>query len=165
MTTLRIGYLMICLTAHILLIQNRGQAGSRKELPNEVNFELGGKCLLYSFSYQRMLEETFGIEAGFSMIGGDSSGTKATVWFFTVGGKFYVIQGNASPYVGGGIVALTASTRTGPLSSSASAIYGYLGPGFEFRWDGSFLVRGSVYALIVSRGFLVWPGLSVGVTF
>lgn len=163
--TTRIVCTLVCLAIGFFLPENSLMAGNRKDLPNEVNLELGGKCLLYSFSYQRMLAEPFGLEVGVSMLGGGSSGNSTSILFFTGGGKFYFIQGNASPYVGGGIVAVTASTGSGPFSSSASGSYGYVGPGFEYRWEGGFLVRGSVYALIAGGGFFVWPGLSVGIAF
>ena len=160
----RICYTFVCLLAGFGLTVSQLMAGSRKDVPNEVNLELGGKCLLYSFSYQRMLAEPLGLEAGISMLGTGSSGNVSTIVFFTGGGKFYIIQGNASPYVGGGIVAVTASTESGPFNS-ATGTYGYAGPGFEYRWEGGFLVRGSVYALFGEGGFFIWPGLSVGIAF
>jgi hypothetical protein len=140
-------------------------AGSRDGMPNEVDLELAGKCLLYSFSYQRMIVEPFGLELGVSMIGGSSSGSSSSIVFFTVGGKVYFIQKDASPYIGAGFVSLTASTSSGPFSDSGSASYGYVSPGFEYRSDGGFLVRGAVYMLIASGGSSVWPGLTVGVAF
>lgn len=163
--TTRIVCMLVCLAAGFFLPENSLMAGSRKDVPNEVNLELGGKCLLYSFSYQRMLIESFGLEAGISILGSGSPGGSTSILFFTGGGKFYLLQGNASPYIGGGIVAVTASTGSGPFSSSASGTYAYVSPGFEYRWEGGFLVRGSVYALIAGGGFFVWPGLSVGISF
>lgn len=140
-------------------------AGSRDGMPNEVELELAGKCLLYSFSYQRMVAEPFGLELGVSMIGGSSSGSSSSIVFFTVGGKVYFIQKDASPYIGAGFVSLTASTSSGPFGDSGSGSYGYVSPGFEYRSDGGFLVRGAVYMLIASGGSFVWPGLTVGVAF
>ena len=157
----RIVCALFCIAVGFFLPQNSLMAGSRKDVPNEVNLELGGKCLIYSFSYQRMLAEPFGLEVGASLLGG----SEESVVFFTVGGKFYFIQGNASPYIGGGIVVVTASTGSGPFDLSGSATYGYVCPGFEYRSEGGFLVRGTVYALIAEGGFFVWPGLTVGIAF
>lgn len=165
MTRSRIVCVVTCLAAGVLFSENSVFAGARKDLPNEVSLELGGKCLLYSFSYQRMLVEPFGLEVGVSMLGGASSGSSTSILFFTGGGKFYITQGNAAPYVGGGMVVISASTTTGPFTSSGSGSYGYAGPGFEYRFEGGFLLRGSVYALIGSGGFFVWPGASVGIAF
>ena len=153
------------LAAGSFLPQNGLMAGSRKDSPNAVDLELAGKCLLYSFSYQRMLAEPFGIEVGVSALGEGSSESSTSLLFFTFGGKLYIIQGNASPYIGAGIVALSAAATAGPFSSDGTGTYGYISPGFEFRSESGFLVRGSVYALIGGGGFFVWPGLSVGVAF
>ena len=155
----------IMLTAVYFSPQDSTFAGSRNEAPNEVDLELAGKCLLYSFSYQRMLAEPFGLEIGVSMLGGGSSGGSTSIIFFTAGGKVYFMQKNASPYIGGGIVATSASTDSGPFSGSGSGSYGYITPGFEYRSEGGILIRGSVYALIASGGTFVWPGLTVGIAF
>lgn len=163
--TARIFCIWVCFTAGLLLPGNSLLAGSRNDSPNEVNLELAGKCLLYSFSYQRMVAEPFGIDLGISMLGGGSSGASSSLVFFTGGAKVYFIQKNASPYVGGGIVAVSTSTNYGPFGDSSSGSYGYVGPGFEFRSDGGFLFRGSVYALIAGGGFFIWPGLSFGIAF
>ncbi len=156
---------LVCVAAGFFLPGNSLLAGSRKDVPNEVSLELGGKCLLYSLSYQRMLTEPLGLEIGVSMLGGGSSAGSSLILFFTGGGKIYFIQGNASPYIGGGIVVVTASTGSGPFNSSNSGTYGYVSPGFEYRSDGGLLFRGSVYALIAGGGFFVWPGLSIGIAF
>jgi hypothetical protein len=163
--TTRIICIAAILAVAFFLPEDRIFAGSRNEAPNEVELELAGKCLLYSFSYQRMLAEPFGLELGVSMLGGGSSGSSTSIVFFTVGGKIYFIQKNASPYIGAGFVSLTASTSSGPFSDSGSGSYGYVTPGFEYRSEGGFLVRGSVYVLFTGGGSFVWPGLTVGVAF
>lgn len=163
--TIRIICIATMLTAGLFFPENSTFAGSRNEAPNEVDLELAGKCLLYSFSYQRMVAEPFGLELGVSMIGGSSSGSSTSIVFFTVGGKVYFIQKNASPYIGAGFVALSATTSSGPFGDSGSGNYGYVTPGFEFRSEGGFLVRGGVYMLFTSGGSFVWPGLTVGVAF
>lgn len=163
--TRRIVSMLMFFAAGLILPESNLTAGSRKDVPNEVNLELGGKCLLYSFSYQRMVAEPLGLEAGISILGSGSSGGSSSIVFFTAGIKFYLLQKNASPYLGGGIVAVTASTSSGPFGGSGSETYGYISPGFEYRLEGGFLIRGSVYALIADGGFFIWPGLSVGVAF
>ena len=144
----------------ILIPVNNGLAQSKKELPNDLNIELLGRCAIYSFSYQRLVNENFGIELGASVLGG----SEASIVFLTGGVRLYLLPGNASPCISGGIVAVTAPTNSGPFSGDNSASYGYIGPGFEFRSSGGFLFRGTVYFLI-RDGFFVWPGIQLGIAF
>jgi hypothetical protein len=102
---------------------------------------------------------------GVSVLGGGSSESSSSLIFFTVGGKVYFVQKDASPFLGAGFVAISASTSSGPFSGNGSSSYGYVNPGFEYRSSGGFLVRGSVYALFASGGFFVWPGITVGIAF
>jgi len=142
-------------------LTSAGSAQSSKiALPNDFSLELLGKCLVYSMSYQRTVTPNVGIEIGASLLGGSG----ASVTFFNVGPRLYAVKGNASPCVAGGVVIVSGSTDSGPFSSSASGAYGYIGPGFEYRSDGGFLFRGTVYFL-VHDGFFVWPGLQIGIAF
>lgn len=137
-----------------------GRAGDRMAVPSDVTIELLGKCLIYSFSYQRMLSEQFGLEASMSLLGGSDE----NILFYGGGGRAYLTASNASPCLGFGIVGLTASTDNGPFDGSESGFYFYAGPGFEFRSEGGFLLRGTMYFLI-KDGFFVWPGAQVGIAF
>jgi hypothetical protein len=157
--------MVVWLAAALILTPGAVQAGSRTEAPNDVNIELAGKCLLYSFSYQRMVAEPFGLEVGVSLLGGGSSESSSSILFFSGGGRFYFIPKDSSPFIAGGFVALTASSSSGPFSSSSSSSYGYVGPGFEYRSESGFLLRGSVYALLAGGGFFVWPGVTFGIAF
>ncbi len=133
---------------------------SKVLLPNDFTLELLGRCLLYSLSYQRTITPHFGIELGGSLLGGSG----ASVAFISVGGRLYAVKGNASPCVAGGVVLVSGSTSSGPFDNSTSTSYGYIGPGFEYRSDGGFIFRGTVYFLI-RDGFFVWPGLQIGIAF
>jgi hypothetical protein len=155
---------VICL-AVCLLLPDSLLAGSRNNLPNDVSLELAGKCLLYSFSYQRMIAEPFALEAGLSLLGGGGSGESSTIFFYTVGAKVYFLQKDASPYIGAGYVGLSASTTNGPFSDSGSSGYAYVGPGFEYRGEGGFVIRGGVNGLIAGGSFFVWPAVAIGVAF
>ena len=157
--TTRILCIAAMLIAGFFFPEDRILAGGRNDAPNEVDLDLAGKCLLYSLSYQRMLAEPFGLELGVSMLGGGSSEGSSSIIFFTGGGKSYFIQKNASQYIGAGFVAASASTSSGPFGDSSSGSYGYVTPGFEYRSEGGFLVRGGVYALITSERFLRLAGV------
>lgn len=150
--------LIVLLSAGGLLAQ------SRAEKKNDVAIELGGRCFLYSLSYQRMVAEQFGLEIAVSGIGGATEGESAMVFFLSGGGRVYFLNKAASPYIAGGIVYVTAGTSAGPGSEWADGVYFYASPGFEFRMAGGFLFRASVNFLI-KDGFFVWPGINLGIAF
>ncbi len=136
------------------------QAQSRTTLKNDFGIELLGKAALYSFSYQNMVTPQLGLQAGLAALGG--SATDGTVVFLPIGGKFYFVPKDGSPFVTAGMVLLTGSSDSGPIES---ATYGYAGLGFEFRSKGGFLFRGTAYGLISGGEFFIWPGLHIGYAF
>ena len=142
--------------------QPRGTTGrgSRESLRSDFGIELLGKAAIYSFSYQYMVMPVLGVQAGLSALGG--SVTDATVVFVPLGAKLYFVPKNGSPFVTGGVVALTGSADSGPIES---ATYGYAGLGFEYRSGGGFLFRGTAYGLIAGGEFFIWPGLHIGYAF
>jgi hypothetical protein len=153
--------MMVVFSALIVCASNSPAQSSKADLPNDMSIELLGRCLIYSFSYQRMVTPNVGIEVGASVLGGSDE----SVGFLAAGCRFYALTGDGSPCISGGIVAVTASTGSGPFSSDNSASYGYVAPGFEYRSSGGFVARGSVYVLIRSESFFVWPGVEVGIAF
>lgn len=143
-----------------VFFNNSALAQSRRTLRNDFGIELLGKAALYSFSYQRMVTPSVGLQASLAALGGSSTGT--TVVFIPLGGKFYFIPKNGSLFLTGGIVVLTGSSDAGPIDSET---YSYAGFGFEYRSDGGLLFRGTAYGLISSGEFFIWPGLHVGYAF
>jgi hypothetical protein len=136
-------------------------AQSRDENPNDFTFELGGRCIIYSLSYQHCISDQMGLEIGTSIIGG----TDVSVVFLSGGARIYLAKKNTAPFLAGGIVYVTAGTSAGPFGEdSESGVYFYASPGFEYRTSGGFLFRASVNFLI-EEGFFVWPGLALGITF
>lgn len=141
-------------------------AQSREELPNDFGIELLGRSLIYSFTYQRNLNNTFALEAGFSALGGGDSDDNTMWLFFPIGAKIYFVPKNGSPFIAGGINIVNASIDSGPFSDSETGSYYYAGLGFEYRSEGGFLFRGTAYGLIgEDGGFFIWPGLHVGYAF
>ncbi len=142
---------------------------SRSTLPNDFGIELLGRCLLYNFSYQRMVTSILGIEAAASGLGsGSTTGEgSASLLLGSLGGRLYFLpKRNASPFVTGGMVLINASTDSGPFGSdNATGDYGYTGLGFEFRSPAGFLFRGTAYGLVSEGGYFIWPGLTVGYAF
>lgn len=133
---------------------------SRESLRSDFGIELLGKSALYSFSYQYMVIPEVGVQAGLSAVGG--SMTDGTVVFAPLGAKIYFVPKNGSPFITGGVVALTGTADSGPIES---ATYGYAGFGFEYRSSGGFLFRGTAYGLVAGGEFVIWPGLHIGYAF
>ncbi|HSG27436.1 MAG TPA: hypothetical protein VLA34_03075 [Candidatus Krumholzibacterium sp.] len=140
-------------------------AGTRADLPNDFGIELGGKSILYTFTYQRMLNPYLGLEAGISAFGGGTGEDNTTILFFPLGGKFYFVNKDGSPFVTAGINIVSASFDSGPFDDSESATFGYLGAGFEYRAEMGLLFRGAAYGLISEGNFFIWPGLYIGYAF
>ena len=153
---------ILCTTLMLFSVfsKDSAQAKSRATLKNDVGVELLGKAALYSFSYQRMVTPSVGLQAGLAVLGG--SATDATVVFVPLGGKLYFVPKSGSPFLTGGIVWLTGSADSGPIES---ATYGYAGLGFEYRSTGGFVFRFSAYGLIADGEYFIWPGLHFGYAF
>ncbi len=133
---------------------------TRESLRSDFGIELLGKSAVYSFSYQYMVIPEVGVQAGLSALGG--SVTDGTVVFVPLGAKIYLVPKSGSPFITGGVVALTGAADSGPIESGT---YGYAGFGFEYRSSGGFLFRGTAYGLFTEGEFFIWPGLAVGYAF
>jgi len=156
--------ILLCAVVSQSQAQGAGKPLVRETLRNDVGIELLGKALLYSFSYQRAVGRSLGLEAGFGALGGGGSSTSSAILFFPVSAKLYLIPKDGTLYLTGGAVLVTASTSSGPLDN-ATNFYGDVGLGFEFRSSGGFLFRGTAYALFASGGYFIWPGITVGYAF
>jgi hypothetical protein len=156
---------LVVLVLGFLLSSVALSAQSRAEKPNDFTLGLGGQCLLYNLAYQRNLTPNFALDIGVSYLGaGASLDESGSVFFLSGGARFYMLKKDASPYLSGGVVWVTADTDAGPLDGEGN-FYGYVSPGFEFRSMGGFVFRGGVYLLFIKGAFLVWPGISLGIAF
>lgn len=156
----------VIILAVLLLLPTAGLlAQSRAVKKSDFTLELGGKFLLYSLSYQRMISETAGLEAGISYLGVGGGGDTASALGFSGGLRLYLTKKDAAPCLSAGIAYVTSGTGAGMFDESGSFVYFYAGPGFEYRASGGFLFRGSVNLLFSGDFFFVWPGLTFGVTF
>jgi hypothetical protein len=149
---------------------SQGQAQSaakplvRATMRNDVGIELLGKALAYSFSYQRMVNNSLGLEVSLGALGSGGSGSSSTILFVPVSAKFYLIPKDGTIYLTGGAVLVSASTTSGPFDN-ATDFYGNVGLGFEFRSAGGFLFRGTAYGLFANGGYFIWPGITLGYAF
>ena len=137
----------------------------RSTKPNDFTIELGGKCLIYSLGYQRNISPNFALDAAISYFGGGTGGDTTGVFFLTGGARYYLLKKDTSPYLSGGIAWASAGTNAGPFNDTASEVYFYVSPGFEYRAPGGLVFRGGVYLILVNNAFVIWPGLSLGVAF
>ena len=156
---------LVVLVLGILLSSVPLSAQIRAEKPNDFSIELGGRCILYSLNYQRMISPAFGLEVGASYFPAGLPFLEIE-WVFLLsgGGRYYFINKNASPYLAGGIVWLSGGTNAGPISTAASGVYFYASPGFELRGAGGFVFRAGVNFLF-EEGFKVMPGIHLGFAF
>lgn len=161
----RTGVLLLIVMSIPVFFGGTALAQSRVDLPNDTGIELLGRSLLYTFSYQRQLNQTFAVEAGISAFGGSGDGDTNLILFFPIGAKVYLIPKNGSIYLSGGINFATNATDSGPFDDDSSTTFGYAGPGFEYRSPSGFVFRGTAYGLIAGGGFFIWPGLYVGYAF
>ncbi len=154
---------ILCTTLMLFSVfpKNSAQAQSRAELRNDVGLELAGKGALYSFSYQRMVTPSVGLQAGLAVW--NQNLFNPTVVFIPLGGKFYFAPKNASPFLTGGVVMVTGQFDSGPIDTDIA--YGYAGFGFEYRSPAGFLFRGTAYGLFFDGEFVIWPGLHIGYAF
>jgi len=136
----------------------------RATMRNDVGIELLGRAVAYSFTYQRMVGNALGLEAGLGVLGGSGSSSSTSIVFVPVSARFYLIPKDGTLYLTGGAVLVSASTTSGPFDT-ATNFYGNLGLGFEFRSPGGFLFRGTAYGLFADGGYFIWPGISFGYAF
>lgn len=156
---------LVVLVALLLLSAGALTAQVRTSKPNDFTIELGGKCAIYSLGYQRNISPNFALDTSISYIGAGSGSGSAGVFFLTGGARYYMLKKPASPYLSAGIGWMSAGADSGPFENAASTVYGYISPGFEYRAMGGFVFRGGVYLLLVQDTFLVWPGISLGISF
>jgi hypothetical protein len=155
---------LVSLSVILLLSAGALSAQVRTNKPNDFTIGLGGQCLIYNLAYQRVLTPNFALEAAVSYIGGGSSDDAVSAFFLSGGARLYMLTKDATPYIAGGVVWATADTDAGPFDGQGG-FYGYVSPGFEYRSSGGFVLRGGVYFILANGGFVVWPGISLGVAF
>ena len=156
--------ILLCVAASQSQAQGAAKPLVRATMRNDVGIELLGKAVVYSFTYQRMVSNALGLEAGLGILGGGGSSTSSSLLFVPVSAKFYLIPKDGTLYLTGGAVLVSASTTSGPFDT-ATDFYGAAGLGFEFRSAGGFLFRGTAYGLFAGGNYFIWPGLSFGYAF
>ena len=153
----------VCATLSLTTQPVSAQEITRERLKHDVGIELLGKAALYCFNYQYTVNRQIGLEAGLGAFGGGTGEGNATVLFFPLGAKFYLIPKDGSLYLTAGATLVSAGTDSGPFDDTGG--YGYGGLGFEFRSETGFTFRGTAYALFSGEGFFIWPGLTLAYAF
>lgn len=142
--------------------------------PNALTAEVGGRGLLYSLGFDRVLSEQ--LSAGVSIgsvpmnnSDGTSSGLTATLVPVFI--NFYFAEEMSSPFLtfgvnwvlnSGSVSGLTSSP--GNIEFSTSPLQPTFGLGWEYRSDPGFLVRVTAYGIYGNR-LAPWGGLTLGYSF
>jgi hypothetical protein len=142
--------------------------------PNAIHAEVGGRALLYSLSFDRVLSDDLLVGIGVGSVTmndrfGGTSGLSATLvpvylnyYFMREAGSLFATAG-ASLVTNSSLVSgLTSSA--GGLQLSSSPLLPTLGLGYEYRSDPGFLVRLAGY-LILGQNSVPWIGVSIGYSF
>ncbi len=148
----------------LALLPVTGVAGSRGERQNDLAIELLGRCGWYSASYQRLIDQNVGIEASTSVV----SESGLALAYLGGGVRAYLSSSDVSGFIVGGVVGVTQSggyVASRLFSKSNSTTYGYVGPGVEYRASTGFLMRGTLYFLILGGEVHSWPGVQFGMAF
>lgn len=147
---------------------------TRVSNPNSVNVELGGRGLLYTFSYDRVLSDELSVGFGFGTVPmndlfGNTTNVSATIVPLYLSYYFMREAGSLFATAGASLVANSSSvsglkTSVGGLQLSSTPLLPTAGVGYEFRSDPGFLVRVAGY-LILGQTVAPWGGFSIGYSF
>jgi hypothetical protein len=165
------------LAVSLLLVSVLGQsalaAHTRVTNPNAISFELLGRGLLYSVSYDRVLNDE--LAAGFGYGGvttkvGDMSANQ-TASMIPAYINYYLAADQGSVYATAGAVLIANSSTAQGKSASVSGIdftsqsvIPQFGLGYENRGDSGFLFRVTAYGMIANK-FAPWAGFTFGYSF
>lgn len=142
--------------------------------PNCLSVEVFGKAMLYSFQFDRMLNDDLAAGVGFGnspveFPGGISANRNATL--IPIFASYYFIRDQGSPFVmmGASIVTNVSDVKSlqsnpGRITFSSSAALPTFGAGYENRSDTGFTFRISVYGLVAEQ-FKFWFGPTLGYSF
>jgi hypothetical protein len=145
-----------------------GASNTRVSNPSAIIFELGGRNLLYSIGYDRVLNENFSAGVGFGTL---TTNTNQSTSVIPVYVNYYFMQEAGSAYATAGADLLTNPTEISGSNSNASSlkftnspILPHLGLGYEYRSDTGFLFRITAYGF-VSSSVTPWGGVTFGYSF
>jgi hypothetical protein len=142
--------------------------------PNAVLLEVGGRGILYSVNYDRVVSEdlAFGIGYGSGPVtSANGVDTSQSVSLIPVYVNLYLMRDQGSLYVTGGADFVTnpgsivgySANQSGVVFQNTS-IMPTFGVGYENRSDAGFLVRATGYVLVASN-VKPWAGFSIGYSF
>ncbi len=135
--------------------------------PNAVTLELGGRALVYSFDYDRSINDHIGIGAGISYWNAWSHhhGYRANSLVIPMYMNYYFQPSAFRGFLSGGADLVSVSNVINSADTFESGgVAGTLGGGFEYRGVDGFLFRAAMFA-IAGKSFQVTIGFNVGVSF
>lgn len=164
----------------VMLVEEE-EVGASDLGKNGLSVELLGRGLLYGLYYDRLLTEQIALGIGFSNFSASSETSKSTATIIPIYGNFYFTKGSHRPFITGGADIVTVTWNHTNTSSStfirgedpwgrpytdnkgsASGTIPVLGGGYEFRGQGGFLFRGTLYQMFAGAKNVTWFGLSFG---
>jgi len=130
-----VAVLVLVLGASALAHDNNKQPTSAKETKRSLHMGIGAKYLSgVPFLILNGAWGNFGAELGAGLA---AQGGISLLWY-SANGKYYillpVLDGALRPYLGGGLIGLTATASTGGVSASISATGGNAFGGLEFSF-------------------------------
>jgi len=166
--------LTLAALAHTFLLVQTAQAvtnNTRATNPSALSVELGGRGLLYSLNFDRVLSDNLAAGIGFGNVTASSSVSSQSSPVIPVYFNYYFMPEAGSFYLTGGADLITnASVMAGLVSSSAglslsaSPILVTVGAGYEYRSDAGYLVRAAAYG-VYGSSLVPWGGVSFGYSF
>jgi hypothetical protein len=144
-------------------------ANTRVTNPNAISFELGGRGLLYSVDFDRVLNENLAVGIGVGTVSTNNSTVGTGV--IPVYGNYYFSESAGSLFATLGANLITNAGSLSGLNSNVgnvqftnSPIQLTFGLGYEYRSDPGFLVRVAAYG-IYAGNVSPWGGFTIGYSF
>jgi hypothetical protein len=142
--------------------------------PNAVSLELLGRGMLYSFTYDRVVNDDLvaGVGIGSTALRTlDDQDADVRTGLIPIYVNYYFMREGGSPFATLGANIVTNSSAANQLKSTYSgmefgtrAVQVTFGAGYESRSDAGFLFRVSVYG-IYAKTVSPWAGLTLGYCF
>jgi hypothetical protein len=154
--------LALMLVSSVALAEN-----TRVTNPNALSVELLGRGVLYSISYDRVMDDH--LAAGFGVGAVPTSSETAMILPAYVNYYFFKEQGSLFATAGVGLVLNSSSVKNtestvGSFAFPSNAVIPQFGVGYENRGDTGFLFRVTAYGLVGDE-FMPWGGFSFGYAF
>jgi hypothetical protein len=147
-----------------------------EKIPNAVSIEAGGKGIMYSLNYDRLLDSKWAMGAGYSFYALGTAEKNAQIAIVPLYSHFYFTEEFNRFYITGGLDVVNVQVKSNNVNpTDADKIFSVgktefrnstlpiflAGSGWELRTRSGFLFRATGY-LTYYQEILPWAGISVG---